>query len=175
MIFIRLSSVLDEQEQAAKLIHIIACMCIKTGGCSSKSDNRLEIPKTQRLASFSYLDTGREQVAVCETLGVEVREGTAKLGCPSDDWNDGIRPKVFFDGAKGAMLGEDVVFRCRELADEVWVQKNRSRIQIRSLLPLSNRANAKRGACTWIVQVGGFRLTNKFLVRRLRFPPRVYF
>jgi hypothetical protein len=60
-------------------------------------------------------------VVVYKTLGVDVREGAAKMGCPSDDWDDGIGTKVFFEGAEGGILGEDVVFRCRKLADEVWV------------------------------------------------------
>jgi hypothetical protein len=39
----------------------------------------------QRLASFSHLDTGWGQVAMCRTYGVVVREGAAKLGRPSDN------------------------------------------------------------------------------------------
>jgi hypothetical protein len=49
---------------------------------------------------------------------VEVRKGAGKLGCPSDDWDNDIWPKIFFEGAEGAMLSEDVVFRCHKLADE---------------------------------------------------------
>jgi hypothetical protein len=71
------------------------------------------------------LDAGWEELAMCKTLGVEVRKAIAKLGCPTNDGNIGIGLKVFFEGAKGAMFSEDVVFRFRKQADKAWVEETR--------------------------------------------------
>jgi hypothetical protein len=56
---------------------------------------------------------------VYKTFGVEIGKGATKLGSPANYWNNSILSKVDVERAEDAVLGEDVVFRSRKLADDV--------------------------------------------------------